>query len=141
MKIDVSIVIWTVVNFTVFMLLLNRFLFKPLLKFMDERQKRIDDGISAGEQAKRAMEESERELGAALGKRRHDEMMRAEETAAQALAAAQERSARERAEDDDRRVQTRHELEREAKELLESFGADSDMLIAALADKLLAEEV
>ena len=37
MSINLSEVILTVVNFIVLMLLLNQFLYKPVVKFMDER--------------------------------------------------------------------------------------------------------
>ncbi len=41
MTIQISLVIWTVIGFVVLSLLLNRFLFKPLLNVMDARNEKI----------------------------------------------------------------------------------------------------
>ena len=44
MSINVSEVIWTVICFFALLFVLKKFLFGPLVKFMDERQARIDAG-------------------------------------------------------------------------------------------------
>ena len=41
MTIQISLVIWTVIGFVVLSLILNRFLFKPLLAVMDKRNEKI----------------------------------------------------------------------------------------------------
>lgn len=51
MQIDPSTLIFTIINFVVLMVLLNRFLFKPVLTHMADRQRRIDAGLSAGQQS------------------------------------------------------------------------------------------
>lgn len=62
MSLDPSTLVWMIINFLVLMLLLNRFLFKPLLTFMQQRQDKIDEGLQAGERAKALLEEKEQEL-------------------------------------------------------------------------------
>jgi len=42
MTIQISLVIWTIIGFVTLSLILNRFLFKPLLKVMDERNEKIE---------------------------------------------------------------------------------------------------
>lgn len=49
MTIQISLVIWTIIGFVVLSLILNHFLFKPLLKVMDERNEKI----KAGEEKRR----------------------------------------------------------------------------------------
>lgn len=44
LTINISEVIWTVINFFLLYFLLKRFLYEPLVRFMDERQARIDAG-------------------------------------------------------------------------------------------------
>ena len=56
MSINLSEVILTVVNFIVLMLLLNQFLYKPVVKFMDERKARIQAGLDAQAEAEQALE-------------------------------------------------------------------------------------
>lgn len=54
MTIQPSVLIWTVINFCLLMLILNKLLFKPLLAFMDARKNRIDAAkseLSAAEKA------------------------------------------------------------------------------------------
>lgn len=41
MTIQISLVIWTIIGFVTLSLILNRFLFKPLLRVMDERNEKI----------------------------------------------------------------------------------------------------
>ena len=41
MTIQISLVIWTIIGFVTLSLILNRFLFKPLLRVMDERNDKI----------------------------------------------------------------------------------------------------
>lgn len=54
MSIDLSVFLWTIINFVVLMVLLNIFLFKPIHKILDERKERINSGLAAGEEARKA---------------------------------------------------------------------------------------
>jgi F0F1-type ATP synthase, subunit b len=56
MTLQISVIIWTVICFAVLALVLNHFLFKPLLKVMDSRNRRIE-----GEMAERKAELDRRE--------------------------------------------------------------------------------
>lgn len=56
LNIDKWDIIWTIVNLLLFFVLLRIFLFKPVLKVMDEREKKIQDDLEGAETAK---EESE----------------------------------------------------------------------------------
>ena len=42
-SINISELIWTVINFFLLLFLLNRFLYKPVISFMEERQARIEE--------------------------------------------------------------------------------------------------
>ena len=42
MTIQISLVIWTIIGFITLSFILNKFLFKPILKVMDERNKKIE---------------------------------------------------------------------------------------------------
>lgn len=44
MTIQISLVIWTVIGFVTLSFILNRFLFKPLLRVMDDRNEKIKTG-------------------------------------------------------------------------------------------------
>ena len=51
-SINISELIWTVINFFLLMFLLNRFLYKPVISFMEKRQARIDAGLQEEQDAK-----------------------------------------------------------------------------------------
>lgn len=56
LSINISELIWGVINFVLLYFLLKRFLFKPLLSFMDKRNERIRQGLEAKEMALAAEE-------------------------------------------------------------------------------------
>ena len=66
LQISTAEFLWTVISFFLFMFLLNKFLFDPILKVMDARNARINEGIEEGKLAQKALDESKEELAAEL---------------------------------------------------------------------------
>lgn len=62
LEISVPEFIWTVINFFILLFLLKKFLYDPVLKFMDERAERIAAGLEEGKCAERTLAESKAEL-------------------------------------------------------------------------------
>ena len=62
MSINVSEVIWTIVCFFVLLFVLKKFLFDPLIKFMDQRQANIDQSLERGRDAQRKKDENDAAL-------------------------------------------------------------------------------
>jgi len=62
LTLDLWTVILTIVSFFLLYFLLNTFLFKPIIKFMDDRKARIEGGLEEGRKAKQAKEENQRRL-------------------------------------------------------------------------------
>lgn len=62
LSINPSEVIWTILSFFALLFLLNQFLYKPIVRFMDERRARIDAGLNEETAARAALEEDERGL-------------------------------------------------------------------------------
>lgn len=58
--------IWTIISFFLFMFLLNKFLFKPVLSKMDDRKARIDAGLAEGKKAQAALEDNKAQLAQEL---------------------------------------------------------------------------
>ncbi|MBQ1459424.1 MAG: ATP synthase F0 subunit B [Oscillospiraceae bacterium] len=58
MSINISEMIWTIICFFALLFVLNTFLFKPLIRFMDERRSRIDAGLEEARRAEEAREEA-----------------------------------------------------------------------------------
>jgi len=87
MTIQPSILLWTIITFCLMVFVLNRFLFKPMLAFMDRRQEKIDRAAAKKAENARLLTEAEENLrrfraeeekhladqaAAALTKARHD---------------------------------------------------------------------
>ena len=53
MSINVSEVIWTIVCFFALLFVLKKFLFDPLIRFMEQRQAAIDQSLERGRDAQR----------------------------------------------------------------------------------------
>ena len=64
MTVQFPILLWTVINFCLLMLILNHFLFKPMLAFMDKRQEKIERAARKKEEYDRALAEADTALAA-----------------------------------------------------------------------------
>lgn len=62
MSINVSEVIWTIVCFFALLFVLKKFLFDPLIRFMEQRQAAIDQGLEKGRDAQRKKDENDAAL-------------------------------------------------------------------------------
>ena len=69
-----------VFNFLVLLFILKKFLYKPILKILDERQKKVREGLEYAEKMKGESEQSER--------KRADVLLRAKNEAKEIVAAA-----------------------------------------------------
>ncbi len=62
MTIQLSVLIWTVITFCLFIVVINRLLFKPMLAFMDKRQARIDQAMQKKLEYDRMLADAEQQL-------------------------------------------------------------------------------
>ncbi|HET7521132.1 MAG TPA: F0F1 ATP synthase subunit B [Candidatus Limnocylindria bacterium] len=70
--VDLPKLLFQVINFLLLLYLLNRFLFKPVLKLLDEREARIKTGLEDAEAAARDRELAKAEREAALDEARKE---------------------------------------------------------------------
>ncbi len=59
--IDPKLILAQIFNFLVLFIVLKKFLYKPLLKFFQERKKKIEEGLLNSEKIKKELEEMESE--------------------------------------------------------------------------------
>ena len=71
-QIFISELIWTVINFFLLLFLLKRFLFNPVIRFMDARNARIDAKISEERDAEEKYAENKERLQAEKAKSREE---------------------------------------------------------------------
>ena len=131
MNIQISVAIWTVISLCAMMLVLDRLLFKPVLKVMDARREKIDRAKAEKSAALKAREDEIRALTAdddsaeraAEQLRLREEELKAEEVAIK-LANAQRLEA------------DKAGLSRDAEKYLEDSGKLVDELALAYAEKM-----
>lgn len=140
MSINVSEVIWTIICFFVLLFVLKKFLFGPLITFMEDRKARVEAGMAEATKAKQEQEEKEAALRdswklrsdeakqlVADGKAADDKASAEVLRQAQAQAAAAEQEARER-------------VQQEGETARNEVNGQMDDLVTALAQQLLQKE-
>ena len=137
LSINVSELIWTIVNFFLLYFLLKRFLYTPVVRFLDARQARLDEAEKKEAEARAAADEIDRQIEEQKALRREEaaeilaEAKKADaEQSRQSFAEAKEAAARAL---EDANAALRAEQERERA----SLASDTPELAAMLAERLL----
>jgi F-type H+-transporting ATPase subunit b len=103
------------INFTILLILLGVLAYRPMMRLLDERRRRIQEGLEAAEQAKEQAARAEQEVQAGLERARQEGQ--AVISQAQQIAARIQEEARQQAREDAEALLTRArgeiELERE----------------------------
>jgi len=60
------------INFTILLILLSIFAYKPMMRMLDERKRRIQEGLEAAEQAKQSAARAEQDVQAQLERARQE---------------------------------------------------------------------
>ena len=137
LSINVSELIWTIINFFLLYFLLKRFLYTPVVRFLDARQARLDEAEKKEAEARAAADEIDRQIEEQKALRREEaaeilaEAQKANaEQSRQSFAEAKEAAARAL---EDANAALRAEQERERA----SLASDTPELAAMLAERLL----
>lgn len=140
LSINISELIWTIINFFLLYFLLKRFLFTPVCRLLDERQAKIDGGLNAEKEAQATVDRNRSRIDAEKAESRReanrilteaeaeDEKNRAESIAA----------ARSKAKEDLRRSEAELEQRGEQEETL--LREKSGDLSALLSARILGQE-
>jgi F-type H+-transporting ATPase subunit b len=70
--VNLPVLIAQLINFTALLILLRLFVYKPVLKMLDERRERIREGLSAAERGREAAVEANREAQAQIDAARRE---------------------------------------------------------------------
>lgn len=139
--VDWKIILFQAINFGIVAFLLWRFAFKPVMATMDERQKKISDGLQYAEEAKQQLASAEKEkadmLRVANGEAQkliQDAKTRAEALAAELAATAEREIAEKRRRADESIAQERQKVLAEARK-------DIARLVVLTSSKVLSKEL
>ena len=139
-QVFISELIWTVINFFLLLFLLKRFLFNPVLRFMEDRKARIDAKIEEERNAEAKFAENTERLQAEKAKSREeakDILTRSGEEREQrrAAAIAEARAASEQALKDGENA-----LAQKREKTAENLQAATPELAELLAERLFSKE-
>lgn len=137
LSINFSELFWGIFNFFLLLFLLNRFLYKPLIKFMDERKARIDAGL---DEEKKALEEEQANndgIEAALDEKRVEAKSIIEKAGAEDKASHSQAISEARSDAEKTVIDARENAAKVEKQLEERVKQQSQELARLLADKLL----
>ena len=130
-----------IVAFALLIWFVNKFLWGPLSTMMADRQKRIADGLAAGEKGKHELELAEKRAKESL----HDAKIQAGEIIAQAEKRANEivEESKDKAREEGDRILTaaKAEIEQEANRAKEQIREQVASIAVAAAGKILEKEV
>jgi len=139
--VDVLKLAFQIVNFLILLYLLNRFLFKPSLKRIDERKQKLSEGLENAEAAARDRElaRAEREAAMAEARREAEAMVQRAAKTAEATSADIVAKARDDAEQITARAREEISAEKD-RALAEIRGEVADLALEA-AGKLVGSEM
>ncbi|MCA3130868.1 MAG: F0F1 ATP synthase subunit B [Betaproteobacteria bacterium] len=129
------------VSFAIFIWFTVKFVWPPMLRAIEQRQKQIADGLAAAEQGRTALERSNREAEGVISEARGratDILAQAEKRGIQLI---EEAKAAARAEADRERAAAKAELEQEISQARESLREQVAALAVAGAERILKREV
>ena len=140
LSINISELIWTVVCFFLLYFLLKRFLYDPIINFMDDRRARIDAKLGQEQDVLAMQKENEQKVALALQDSRTAAAALIAESAArdEQRNAELEKQARESALAE--RSENLKRVERESEDAVKAFDARKEQLAVRLAEKLLGGE-
>ena len=129
------------ITFFAFILFTAKFVWPPLMRAVEARQKQIADGLAAAEQGHRSLEDSAQQANAEIAKARTraaEIVAQAEKRASQMIEEAKS-SARE--EGNREKTAAKAEIEQEVSRAKESLRSQVAALAVAGAEKILRREV
>lgn len=129
------------INFGILLLILWLFLHKPLQRVLEERRRRIAEGLKASDEAQEAAEEAKAESDAAVqrGREEAQALVAQAQEIAQRVQSDAESTARQEAEGIVERA--RQEIQRERDQAIAELRAEFAGLAISAAERVIGEEV
>jgi F-type H+-transporting ATPase subunit b len=132
-------IVWTIINLIIFFLLIKKFLFKPVLKIMEEREKMIQDQFDQAEAVNAEAMEQKEKYEEALKGARDDSITILEQARERAQAESDQivKDAKERA--DKITLQAQENLENDRERAMEEVQSQIATLAVSAAAKILGD--
>lgn len=125
LQISTAEFLWTIISFFLFMFLLKKFLYDPILNIMDAREARIKAGLEEGKNAQKALDESKAQLAAELSEKNGE----ARELISEARSEAEKAKG-------DVLIEAHSEAEKLHREVCDKVKAEEAAAVSAVEDEL-----
>jgi F-type H+-transporting ATPase subunit b len=141
LSVSPGLIIWTIVNFTIFAFILGKFAWKPLTTALTARERSIEESITraekASEEATRVMKENEVKMAKAQQEMSEIVRQGREEAQAKVQAALQEAEKVK----EQKMNEARTEIEREKQAAMQSLRSEVANLVVMATEKILKEKL
>ena len=137
LQISTAEFLWTIISFFLFMFLLKKVLYEPILKVMDTRAEHIKAGLEEGRNAQKALEESKAKLADELNEKNGEARQLVSDARTEAEKAKGEVLATAHAEAEQLHKQVREKVKAEEAAAVRSVESNTPELAAVLSNKLL----
>ncbi len=139
LSINFSELVLTIISFFLLLFLLNKFLYTPVLKFMRERQARVDASLEKERLAQEEASALEAQINADLAAKRDEAKADLAKQRAQDGKESDEYAKRLREESAQERRDAKARVEKEAEDVSAALDTQKTELARALADRLLGK--
>ncbi len=126
-----------VVNFTIMVFVLTKFLYKPILKTLEERKRKIEEGLKFTEKVKEEIEKTEKNRQEVMDKAKTEARQIIEETKNSAKRLESEIITKAHKEAEEILIKGRKELEQEKIEMEKAVSKHTVDIAAHMVEKLL----
>ena len=126
-----------VVNFTIMVFVLTKFLYKPILKTLEERKRKIEEGLKFTEKVKEEIEKTEKNRQEIIDKAKTEARQIIEETKNSAKRLESEIITKAHKEAEEILIKGRKELEQEKIEMEKAVSKHTVDIAAHMVEKLL----
>ena len=133
--------VWTVLIFVLALVPMWKFVFGPITKALDDRDRKVEDALAAAERARKAADDQMTATRDELDKARQEARQMVHEATARAERQAQEALARARTEAERQMQQARQEIEAQKRKALEEIRREVVDLALGSAGAILKRDV
>jgi F-type H+-transporting ATPase subunit b len=136
LEINIWLMLSVAVIFLITMFLLNQWLFKPLVSFMEEREAKLREQMKMININSEETEKLEREIEEILNNAKKEAAKIREEARAKALAVLQELKNKKQAEIEEAKAKLAEEIEAEKQRILNELSKESSEIKSMIENKL-----
>ena len=139
--IDFGAFIWYSLNFVILLLVLQRFLYRPILGAMQTRETRIRESIENAEQVKQQVARAQQDYEARISEARQEAARIVAQANERAGVSAQEIIAQAQAEAQRIQLEAREQAQQEREQLLRGLQAQLSNLVIQTASSVVGQEL